>query len=306
MEQILKDWQYVIKNCSVENTYKMAWSKAIFECLNISKKERITLREIASKMLKYYWNQTIYFNLNQGNNSQKPPLIISYVKNLIVEFQFQFGNKPISFERVESKIKIDYKKLENILLKDVSHRFLSVNGRSFKLYYLDKKDKSITISSHNIIQNYSAFLNDTIHNRWVEILEGLNASPRISKKLRIIDLGEIKRKSLNPYKKYLNLQGTNCFICGEDIKEDISIDHFIPFSYIFSDDLWNLVYVHKGCNSKKSNSIVKEEELIKLEKRNISLLQTLFENKIIDKNYFELKLAIEENTLRKFWFSFSN
>ena len=32
MNKILSDWFYVIKNCSVDNTYKMGWGKSIVEC----------------------------------------------------------------------------------------------------------------------------------------------------------------------------------------------------------------------------------------------------------------------------------
>lgn len=32
MNKILSEWFYVIKNCSVDNTYKMGWGKSIVEC----------------------------------------------------------------------------------------------------------------------------------------------------------------------------------------------------------------------------------------------------------------------------------
>ena len=67
---------------------------------------------------------------------------------------------------------------------------------------------------------------------------------------------------------------------------------------MFSDDLWNFVYVHQSCNSSKSNIIPSEKEIISLEKRNVRLLEK-FEagNKIYD----ELKSAIDGDYVRKFW-----
>ena len=32
MNKILSEWFYVIKNCSVDNTYKIGWGKSIVEC----------------------------------------------------------------------------------------------------------------------------------------------------------------------------------------------------------------------------------------------------------------------------------
>ena len=65
--------------------------------------------------------------------------------------------------------------------------------------------------------------------------------------------GEIE----NPQKK--------CFITGERIEDgDLSIDHVIPWSYIYSDDLWNLVFVSKSQNSSKGNRIPSEQMIEKL------------------------------------------
>ena len=42
---------------------------------------------------------------------------------------------------------------------------------------------------------------------------------------------------------------------------------------MYSDDLWNLVYVNKSINSRMSNRIKKDEIKNKLIKRNKTLLQ---------------------------------
>jgi hypothetical protein len=86
-----KNWINILRNCNYENTYKMAWAKAITEIAmetNFDEKkgiydETITIEQIAHKVIKYYWNQTIYFNLIQGSNPIKPPAIITLVKELI-------------------------------------------------------------------------------------------------------------------------------------------------------------------------------------------------------------------------------
>ncbi len=36
---------------------------------------------------------------------------------------------------------------------------------------------------------------------------------------------------------------------------DISIDHFVPWSYVAHDELWNLVPTTKAVNSSKSNNL---------------------------------------------------
>ena len=38
-------------------------------------------RDHTELMFKYYWDQTIFFNLEQGSNLKKRPTIIQIVKN---------------------------------------------------------------------------------------------------------------------------------------------------------------------------------------------------------------------------------
>ena len=71
---------------------------------------------------------------------------------------------------------------------------------------------------------------------------------------------ELLAKSLKKFKQFLDQENPDrvCFITGKAIPEnDLSIDHIIPWSYMYSDDLWNLVYVNKSINSSMSNRIKK-------------------------------------------------
>ena len=305
MTETLSNWFEVIKNCSVSNTYKMGWSKSIVECcFEDNSEELIHFDKISMKMFKYYWNQTIFFDLQQGSNPNKPPTFVSYVKSKIEEYQSQYGFQPKEFERIEDKVDVDLKYLNRILIENVSYRFLEVGGKDYDLYELDKKERTIRVKNPRILKEYSDILFEVINYRWVQILETYNSSPRISKKIKITDRGGVKRKPLGKFKRYLQLTDKRCFISGEEFDNDLSIDHLIPWSFMFSDDIWNLVFVKQGYNSSKSNRIVDESEIIKLEKRNKKLLQIMKEENMIDKNYSELDFSIKNNQLRKFWISF--
>jgi hypothetical protein len=91
MDIYIKQWNDLILNCSFDNTYKMTWSKALVE-LNVNTSKPIEdmvifdFNNIAKLCLKYYWNQTIYFDLIQSPNSKKPAEIISSTKDLISLF----------------------------------------------------------------------------------------------------------------------------------------------------------------------------------------------------------------------------
>ena len=209
------------------------------------------------------------------------------------------------FIRVENKVSIDTKKLTRILKDNVSWRFLKVEGKEYPIYKLDRRQSLIEVPHPELLKEYSDILLESINFRWSRILENFNSSPRISKKVKSIDQGKIKRGSLTKFKPYLDLMGKSCFICGEEIKNETpSIDHVIPWSYIYHDDLWNLVYTHKSCNSSKSNRLVEEEDIKKLEFRNIELMKLMESNKINNKHSDELQFSIDKGHPMMFWMNY--
>ena len=178
MNSTLSNWFDVIKNCTIDNTYKMGWGKSIVECcFEDNSEELIHFDRISYKMFKYYWNQTIFFDLQQGSNPLKPPIFVSYVKSEIEEYQSQYGLQPIEFERIEKKVDIDIKYLNRILSENVSHRFLNVGDKEYQLYDLDRKGRTIRVKNPQIIKEYSDILFEVINYRWVQILETYNSSP---------------------------------------------------------------------------------------------------------------------------------
>jgi CRISPR/Cas system Type II protein with McrA/HNH and RuvC-like nuclease domain len=90
------------------------------------------------------------------------------------------------------------------------------------------------------------------------------------------------------------------FYSGELLdSNDISIDHVIPWSFMYSDDIWNLVITSKRYNSSKSNILVNEEIIKKLKDRNLQLIEIApdhYKNKIV--------ASIELDLIEKFYFQF--
>lgn len=305
MEQYIKDLTYVIHNGEMENTYKMVWVRSIVEtCVLDPNVQEIQFDHLSKLIFGYYWNQTIYFDLEQSPNPLKRPVIYQIVKEEISEYRHKNGKQPVWFSGAENSVSIPVSKISTILSKDVCWRFPKVGKENFDLYDLDIKSRTIILHRTDLIREYANVLFDVINYRWTQKLEEFNHSPRISQKVRGTDRENIRRKSLAKFRKYLDLENPDhvCFHTGRKIKyENLSIDHVLPWSYLFSDNLWNLVYVDKSFNSSKGNIIPKEETIEKLENRNIHLLKSMeieFPNtKVTD----ELNLSIETDLIRKSW-----
>lgn len=114
----------------------MAWAKGIVELSNVyndSVEENIDMNlvDIAKKMFKYYWDQTIYFNLFQSVPNQ-PPIILQEVKRLIELYQkLNDDYKPIVFERafsyIETNLLKEYMKSINKCVSNIKVEMLMLN-----------------------------------------------------------------------------------------------------------------------------------------------------------------------------------
>ena len=92
-----------------------------------------------------------------------------------------------------------------------------------------------------------------------------------------------------------------CFISGKVIPPDkLSVHHVIPWSYLYSDELWNLVYTNKDINISQGNQLPDDKDIEKLAIRNKELLSTLLKNNINNKHVDQLKYAVgKENFLQE-------
>lgn len=308
MDDYLKQLTHIISNGDMENTYKMSWIKSIVETCEKKPKEVVHFDELSSLIFKYYWNQSIFFNLQQGPNLKKKPKIQQLVEEKIKEYKTVHGTQPKTFIKVKGKIKIPIEQISNVLTENVSWRFLVVGKEKFNTYECDLEKRIIRILNPELIKEYSDILYQLINYRWTQKLEDIDGSPRISKKIRGVDReNNPRRKNLKPFHEYLDVENPSrkCFITGDKIPEDkLSVDHVIPWSYMYSDDLWNLVYVNSSVNSSKNNRLPDENMIYKLEDRNNKLLELLKSNGINGKHVGELGISIKNNYVRHHWTGF--
>lgn len=297
----------------------MAWAKALVETAslkNIDSDLIIPFEEIAELFLKYYWDQTIYFDLIQGSNLKKIPEVLKYTKELITLHYVKKGDyNPKRYLKIkekgfnlENERNKTIKKIVKTLGQDVSWRFMNLGSETYPLYELNENTVILSLEHAKLLKKYSEFLLPLINYRWTQMLESFNHAPRISSKVRAIDENNIKRSNLNKFKEYLDYEFDDgkryCFYSGKELTDkDCTIDHVIPWSFMYSDDIWNLVYCHRSENSSKSNRIPDETTINTLENRNKLLLRKLEENNKANKRVDELKLAIEKDYVKKFWIS---
>lgn len=318
----IQEFLRLVRHGRIDNSYKMVWAKAIVDLATEDpNRTSIPLDAIAERVISYYWNLHIFFDpegrtLRQGSNSSKPPEILQCVLGWIQDYKrIKTEYKPVFYERMtqadRSKLAISSSIVALLLKKDVRHRFLNLNGKSLALYDYKLDDDNLIVATDlcKQLSEYQDILHEAILFRWTQILEGFNrTTPRIAAKVRIMQ--DIKRRnsSLKKFNEWLLIENPmqTCALCGHKIKaaKDISVDHVIPWSFLYSDDIWNLSFTHNTCNSQKLNTPPSKSLIDEQQKRNQhlhSLITKNHQHKVGHKIFKELDFALEENLLTKMW-----
>lgn len=110
---------------------------------------------------------------------------------------------------------------------------------------------------------------------WAKYLEKVNEDTTTRNLLNNLDTITL-RSDLSVYRRILfeEFEEHTCFYCGKELKEGkIHVDHFIPWSFMKDDNLWNLVLSCAQCNLKKSDKLTPDYFVENLISRNDAILE---------------------------------
>ncbi|HYO06149.1 MAG TPA: HNH endonuclease domain-containing protein, partial [Phototrophicaceae bacterium] len=259
----------IITKGKKDNTYKFAlarflvdYSYALDEAHvihNVADKKTvpINLSVIAKAFLKYYWHQICKYKIKQNYNTERLPLIVQVMHGV-------FGKKyiPESFESMpKEKIADAEKEILRRCFLEVIPRFQNIpegiKVSSMKIFYEhDKHAIYVKPTALKFFKDNYSLLSKAIILEWARFLEKINLGlPMLISK---IESSDGYRGSLGKVKLILLKNNDTCFYCDNTLspeKQMIHVDHFIPWSYLFEDELWNLVLACRGCNLKKHSSL---------------------------------------------------
>lgn len=290
-------------------TYKFYWFVVIMDIVVKEHKTRISFWEIIAGMIAESWYPIHYFKLSFGKFDSL------FVKSLEIQKEYQ-----ISVESDKEKIKKqlldnlkDTKKFLKIFSKNVPYRFLS----PWIKYTYDEeviaKSQQYENNALYAIYNDEIIVNDiwveylTKHYKilrdfafWnlTEFLQKRNPNvPNVPSKL----IKPIQRDSLTRQRKYwdsyIEIVGEiNCIYTGKSIvANEYDLDHFVPWSFVSHNLLWNLVPSDSSVNSSKSNNLPPLNRFLQpFATLHQNALKTLYE-KDINNKIFEDYLIIYDS-----------
>lgn len=259
-------------------SYKHAFFKAILDNLfNVDDNYRLDFTFLFESFSRIYWNLVSKYKLHQKYPSEQGDL--SGIETIIyerIEKNSLLDN--LDYDSLKKEEKEDYLKEAMIIAKKYVIGALC-SSLGYSIYGFDKKDKYIYFNheSYNFLIKYKTALENLNYYSWLIYLEDVlkkyvnNPSNTLATKLDESN----KRESLLQFKNTLFMKANDykCFYCSKNVDfNNCAVDHFIPWSFVKDDQIWNLVISCKECNSSKSNKLPDLQYLDKLKTRNIDFL----------------------------------
>lgn len=262
-------WRYTqqfLLNSTHTTTYKHILMKALLECVSeMSDSGRLTFIQISKHVTKMYWNLIVTHDLHHINTKKTK----SGVEKIMLTFQEKHSiPKFWTFDKLPSDQKESLIKSVNQIYKKYVYGsfYSSFDGT---IYSFHKKEEWLQLVPPYIVffEKYKRILMNVTNYQLALFLEKYNtreAMEQILSKVEFISA----RQSLEEFKNLLLSYGVHdCFYCSKPLRK-IHVDHFIPWSYVQNDLLWNFVLACPSCNTSKNNRIAHKDFLHALVDRN--------------------------------------
>ncbi|MDP8267782.1 MAG: HNH endonuclease domain-containing protein [Candidatus Tenebribacter davisii] len=264
-----------ISNRYLMNSYKLYWFAGILEEVK-SGNNKISFKRIVSRMVARSWYSLLKYKLHFGFQDRLY-VLVQYVQQISCLEDTTSESAILQF--IENSN-------DRMLDRYIRHFYTFVPYRFISPFYYDEikgiqeKDKNVLLGQLSksktkfyciederieLIEEWFDYLytNQTIIEGWLNLrlitfLQRRNPHvPAISAKL----YPPRRRNLKNATRFWAVVQkeiGIYNIYTGDNIKDnDYSLDHFIPWSFVMHDSLWNLIPVSRSINSMKSDRIPK-------------------------------------------------
>lgn len=276
-EDIWRIFTIVLSSKSVKSsTYKFALIKSLIENLyQINEDFELTYDQLAYSFTKIYWNLIVHHNL-LNQNSGKTARVVSIIK----EEQIKNGiPSEMIFDKIYDSLQLKLvNKVKTTMKINVYGALYGDTRGSFYAFNHKKEVLKLNPSVHAFMLNYQRLIVNLTNYHMAAMIEQLNEVPSINYLLGKVE-SIAKRSTLKPFEKILiTYFQAECFYCGKKLsnsKPETHVDHFIPWSFVQSDHIWNLVLACNSCNSSKSDKLPARSYLELIIDRN----QTLSDSK---------------------------
>ena len=263
-------------------SYKYYWFLSILQLFVRNKDNKsIEVKDILIQMICNAWYPVNYFKLSFGYSDKLHDNIIEIQKILNIPIDIPHddlftllknsGNKDVDRLITHFNLQVPYRFLSPwIPFRNNSETIkLSQEFKNNCLYKICKKDTfkiEINPNWRDYLFNSYKILLDFSYWNLITFVQSNNLNiPNIADKL----VKPIQRRGLGKQRKYWEvvfdkLGSINCIYTGKTLyKDSFDVEHFIPWSFVSHNQLWNLLPSDSSINSSKSNQLPKLSTYLK-------------------------------------------
>ena len=303
----------LISSANATSTYKYALLLALVDLCQESVGQQggptgsVTTRQVAQRVLEIYWPQVRPHRSTGRVLRQLNATSQNGITDYIADFRSGLDGRaqrtphtarsaaPVEFETLLDKIEWTFIRYPIPLLQQIGRQ-------SVQLVYAISWDDKVSKRS---VSSYQRMLRDSDYHgerrfdnaiRFLPYVEAYLA--RLSNLLRPLirrewtrfvatrngdeleDLDEFlfdaTREDLLPVRRPLiRLQEGKCFYCRTELRRNVDVDHFLPWSRCADDQLHNLVAAHSGCNRAKLDHLAGLRHLRRWKHRTLNCAEAL-------------------------------
>jgi len=260
--------------------YKFFWFKAIMECVEKGQRE-FAYEELVDIMIANAWYMVTEYHLNLGPadaleevvlliKEKNPELKSCEKKDVILKLLQETDDKDINKVKRRLTYNVPYR-LQAPFLPMIkgedwdipkSRLIDQINSQTHLMYYFSTfagLNTRIVLEDEwlNYITKNKEIIQGWLEYKMIQYLQRRNPSvPGIADKIEAPQ----DRSSLDKVKRFwkvvLTIEPVREIYDNQILTEkDLSIDHFVPWSYVAHDEMWNLNPTTKSINSSKSNNL---------------------------------------------------
>lgn len=256
-------------------TYKFYWLLGILDLFVKQRKTRMNVWEIMISMVANAWYPVNYFRLSFGKSESLYDAILALQRENNIPINIGMKDLTILLQTLTQRPEI--RKQLNFLQMNVPFRFLRPwidtsddremvkRSQTFEngcLYKLEKENGILWVELNPVwltyLQENYDILSSFAYWGLTNFLQVRNPNvPNIPSKL----IKKEERNSLSAQRKFWNTAmncglEVRCLYTDNLLKErEYDLDHFIPWSFVSHDLLWNLMPADSSINSSKSNKL---------------------------------------------------
>lgn len=295
-------FNYVFSDaCSKRNTYKFGIIKSFldnaFNGMETNQGVFYTYSQIFGRFAENYWNLVVKYNLRQMRPDGKS--VFSKIETILRDT----ANYDAVFHLLEFNV-IDNERRTQIIKRVTEECKRYVIGALYQdfdgvIYKFDLSENGLILNKfvYDFMLKYKSELEKLNYYSWAKFLERVNDDSCITHILDKLEYATPRRNDLSIYREILRkeFEENTCFYCGKKLGTKIHVDHFIPWSFVKDDKLWNFVLSCPTCNEKKNDRLPKPDFIVKVKERNKII--KLSDNSIIQSDF----KCYSDDLLNKMW-----